>query len=48
MAEFQYNNHVYIFTQQYTFFLDAGCLLCMGFKSHQQESEMEGVMKFIV
>ena len=45
-AEFQYNNHIHLATQNVPFLLDTGQIPRMGFKPGQQRSHLESVNKF--
>src|SRR3979490_534674 len=46
MAEFQYNNHVHLATQQTLFMLDTGRHPHMGFEPREPESRTETVNEF--
>jgi len=44
--EFQYNNHIYLATQQSPFLLDTGQISYMSFELRQNPSGLEIVNKF--
>ena len=46
LAEFSYNNHIHLSTQQTPFLLDTGRHPRMGFEPHQPPSKFEAVNKF--
>ena len=45
-AEFQYNNHIHLATQNIPFLLDTGRIPQMGFEPSQWRSHLESVNKF--